>query len=504
MNFTEKHIPITISDIIGLKSPIKNIINWLDNFETNKQLYCKNTLDINVNIDIDIIDTDDNMDDIKIPIKTPDNPDKNNNSCLFVVGNHGVGKTSTIMTILKNKKYNIKNIALNNINNIKNSEDYIDKLLVGKHIYNNLINKDDKPYVIVIDEIESIIYPAEKKFILLLLKKNKILWKNPIIFIANNKHNKFISIIKANSKTIYIDQPTDTDLKELLFRICMVEKIYLENQETADEIVIQAQKDYRRLLCILQDLKINYGNNISNEYINEYYILSKKKDTDVDIYKAVSSLMVGYKNIEESMRLYEGEKVIIPLMFHQNYTKFISKYSKKENSHDILATIANSFAKGDLIENYIYGDQNWDMQEIHGYYTCVNPSFILSNENIGVNETITRQILDFPYDFNRTSIKNINKKNIINSNFKMLNFKIKDFICLNQLIKNMIDSDKISNCARMFKSYNVSIETIESILKIDKMIDSKIIMQSFIKKKFLQILGTNKIKNKSKKNIIKS
>ena len=79
----------------------------------------------------------------------------------------------------------------------------------------------------------------------------------------------------------------------------------------------------------MQDLKINYGNNISNEYINEYYILSKKKDTDVDIYKAVSSLMVGYKNIEESMRLYEGEKVIIPLMFHQNYTKFISKYSKK-------------------------------------------------------------------------------------------------------------------------------------------------------------------------------
>jgi hypothetical protein len=391
----------------------------------------------------------------------------------------------------------VNNINLSNLSLIKNIDEYIDKLMNGKHIYNHLVVKNDRKNIILIDEIESIIYPIEKKFIIMLLKKNEILWKCPIIFIANNKHNKFISTIKANSKIIYFDQPTISDMKQLLLNVCLKEKLYLENEEVADAIISHSQKDYRRLLFIIQDVMTNYGNNISHEYIQEYCYLSKKKDTDIDIYKAVSSMIGDYKSIDECIRYYEGEKVIIPLLLHQNYTKYLCKYSKNDDMYDLVSDISLSFAKGDIIENYIYGEQIWDMQEIHGFYTCVVPSYKLHNEKLGVSEDIIKQILDFPYDFNRTSIKNINKKNINNSKLKLTNFEIKDFICLNNFVKKMIEDEKIKECAAYFSPYKVTIESIESILKIDKMFDSKTIMQTHIKKQFVQYLGSNKTKIKN-------
>jgi hypothetical protein len=37
------------------------------------------------------------------------------------------------------------------------------------------------------------------------------------------------------------------------------------------------------------------------------------------------------------------------------------------------------FAFGDIIDNYIFSDQNWSLQETHGHFTCVYPSYVLNN-----------------------------------------------------------------------------------------------------------------------------
>ena len=98
-------------------------------------------------------------------------------------------------------------------------------------------------------------------------------------------------------------------------------------------------------------------------------------------------------------------------MVHQNFIKTIVENTNKHlNKYELANSIATSIAKGDVIENYIYGDQNWNLQEVHGYYSCVYPSYVLSN-NLSKNGMYENFI--FPLDLNRTSIKRINKKNVI-------------------------------------------------------------------------------------------
>jgi len=209
----------------------------------------------------------------------------------------------------------------------------------------------------------------------------------------------------------------------------------------------------------------------------------------LDIFRVTAKMIMSYIDINECLKLYESEKVIIPLMLHQNYIKCINNfYTGKKNKYELLKNIANSIAMGDVLEDYIYSDQNWDMQEIHGFLTCVHPSFILSNEKLNVQQEWLEKMLKFPADFNKTSIKFINKKNVTNSNVFLKNMEINDFIQTNKLIKNLLQDGKIEECAKIFKEYDASADNIESMLKINKIIETKPALASQIKKKLSVLL----------------
>ena len=74
--------PKSIKDIIGHKYATNKIIEWLNNYNCNSK--------------------------------------KKHTSCMIVTGNHGIGKTCVILTILKSLKYDIKTINFNKIVHSKN------------------------------------------------------------------------------------------------------------------------------------------------------------------------------------------------------------------------------------------------------------------------------------------------------------------------------------------------------------------------------------------------
>lgn len=511
LSWAEKYRPKLIKNVVGNSKAIKSILSWLNEYEQNKKIQMVNPKKkkknkITINDDLDSSDTEETRDiDINAPIitstaKSYNSSYENDHSCMVILGDHGVGKTCTALAVLSEKKYRAKMINLGKISSIKNIDEYVEKVMKDIHIFNHLIGMNDMKSVIVVDEIQSVSSQIEKHFIEKVLELNEKFWYCPVIFISSNIHNKVISTLKEISKIVYFQQPTSDHLQLLLLTICKKENMTLENVSVANKIIDHSQKDYRRLLFVLNDLRLNYGLNITNIMIDEYCVLSKKKDTDIDIYKATASMIINYQNIDECMRLYEGEKVIIPLMIHQNYIKCINDfYNKKEKSYELANDIALSIAKGDLIENYIYNDQNWDMQEVHGFFACVKPSFRLSSEKMNVTEGVIRSVIKFPDDFNKVSITRINKKNIVNSTNCLKNFEINDFIYANKLIKLLIEQDHISECADLFSGYGATVEVIESVLKIDKINETKTALQSVIKKKFNQILGTNKKKKTIKK-----
>ena len=530
--FVDKYKPVQLSDIFGNRTQIQQIKNWISKFNDGKKMIgqSKKRRKINIamfedneenhseenNNDSSEIVYDPNMSE-QIKKKNNKNQIDTQHSCLLITGKHGTGKSCTVSCVLQNMNYKVQNINVskkcaikmkssksNKANKInkstsktggkinKNLEKLIDDVINGINICDNLNNEYQEKKVMVIDNIESINSQIEKNFILALLKKNELCWHVPIIFISNGKHSKLLTIMKKNSNIVYFQEPSVDNLTKLLIKVYTNEDMFFEDKEVATKIINKSQRDYRRLLQITEDLKISHGDiKITNKIIDEYLDLCKMKDLDLDIYRVASNMILNYTNILDCLKQYESEKVIIPLMLHQNYIKCISKFGnhkQTKNKYDLINSIATSMAVGDVLEDYIYSDQNWDMQEVHGFLTCVYPSYKLTNEKLNAHSEFLPKMLAFPSDFNRTSIKYINKKNVTNSNICLKNMEIHDFIIANKLVKNLIKDGQINECARLFKPYNAKTENIESMLKINKINENKHTLPAAIKKKLISLL----------------
>lgn len=496
-DWTERYRPKTVKDIIGNKSQIYQITDWLDKYNTHRsQNKGKTKKPIKIQIDddteVDKIDTTE-IDDSNIEMVVPQKGKKKNvnRSCLIATGDHGTGKTCTVMAILNDRNYEIYIINFSKLGNIKNIKDYVDKLIKGRNVCDIMAGRKRTKRAIVVDELESIVSPIEKTFVTMLLKQNELDWGCPVIFIANNHHNKLISTIKANSHEVKFTQPCNENMLQLLMKIYMSEKLKFpkskeESLRIAQKIIDHSQNDYRRLVSILQDIKSLFSNSvISDGKLTEFIKLSKMKDVDYGIYGATGKLVYEYTNIDDTLRLYETDAVLMPLMIHQNYIKSIIDSQKHlSNAFKLANELSLSIARGDLIENYIYGDQNWDLREVHGYYSCVYPSYELSKTLANVPEIYkNKNNFIFPLDLNRTSIRRINKKNVMNASKYFKNMEISDYIVMNKIIRSLISVNEIDRCNELFDGYNSNISNIETVLKIDKIEGTKYNIPGAIRKK---------------------
>lgn len=470
-DWIEKYKPKKTSDLIGNYEGINEIKNWINTYNDRKKVFLsekkvKKTKKSKKIVETNNDDVEDNneqnnsdteIDDIVIASNAKTNKKA---SSLTIIGNHGIGKTSIVTTIINELGYNVELINMCNFTTNKNIGEKINKILKGTNIFDsfNTDNENNKK-IIVIDEVETISIQAEKKFIEQLVKNNDENWYFPIIFISSLKHYKLMSYLKISTSVIKLNQPTMGDIETLMKIIVVGEKMKFDKMDTIKSIINYVQFDFRRLIYILYDLNSTYKNKkITLDDLNEYYSFSKKKDVDIEIYKCTSELLSNYQNMNECLRLYSGEKVIIPLMIHQNYPRYL--YEDVE----LNSEIAESISTGDIIENYIYSEQNWDMHQVHCFYTCILPSYKLSKrKNKRENNT-----LNFPSDLNRTSIKKINKKNITNARVYLKNMDINDFLYANTLSKKLIIDKKYEECAKLYREYGAKTETIVSVLKIDK------------------------------------
>lgn len=486
-----KYKPTSISDLVGNKKSISSLSSWLKSFELNKKKKMKELCN----------KTGKKQRAKKQPVAESDDTtvvkkvkDVTKCSSVLLTGNHGIGKSVALDVVIKELGYTIQ--IINSNIKTKNTKDVL------KHSSNSsdvlgLMNGDAKgKKVIVIDKIETITSSTEKKYIMSLLKENSKFWCYPIVFLSNNNHNKLLSDIKKISFEIKFYNPFDSEMINILAKIAKGEKMRFQDKSVVNDIIDYSQQDIRRLIFILQDIKYTYGNcSVTSELLNEYKDMSKQKDIDYDLFNAAEGLLYKYEDIDTCLRYYETEKVLLPLMMHQYYPQCIA-WNHKGISHqyELAIQISDSLSWGDIVENLIYGDQNWNMQEIHGFYTCVNTSYQLSN---GQNENIKKCALKFAEDLNKTSIKKINKKNITNANKCFGNMDIMDYIYINKIIQKLIREGDIKGCVNLLNGYNAKLEHIESLLKIDKIKtktdenrgkSNKLILSSKQKKEFTSYL----------------
>jgi len=402
--------PKQISDIIGNVKNIKDIVGWLKNFHTKK-----------------------------------------GNSCLLITGNNGVGKKCIITTILTEQAYEYEIINLN-----KDTKKIIQTIIEKRNIL--YLFKNNTKIALIITCLDGL-NAVDKKYMLSLIKSNSEKYYCPIIFISDNKHNKLISDIRKNVLEAKILNPSFADMSTLLQKIVNAEGIVFENNFCCDLLIEHSQYDFRKLLLILQDLKGIFSNKkILFDSLDGYFNEIEKKTIDTDLFTNTRILLSRYNNIQECYKYYDSDKVVLPLMIYQNYINKIGK------NYKVASQIMTSISYADMIENYMYSNQFWNMNDIHGFYACVFPVHILNSS------TVQNDWFEIKYarDFNRISTKNINKKNIVSSNKFLKTMTTNDYVYISQLLRNLLSTGKIQNIHSLLSGYGIAVDDIEDLLKINR------------------------------------
>jgi len=427
MLWLDKYKPTKLVDMINIEKQIKQIKEWLVNLPKSK------------------------------------------NQSIIISGNQGLGKSLSIKLLLEELGYNIRINYPNDIKTLRLNNDFNDYYNYNKSVSNLVIESINNKIAIVFDEVENITLSSEKKYIVEINKENNKKKSFPLFFILNNQHSKLVNDLKKNCMEVIYTNPSIEDLRKLSLNILRNEKIKLETQDGIIKIIEFSQFDIRRLINLLQELSYYCVNNIiTNTNIVEFISKSREKNIDIGLLKSTHKLLNYYFDYETIMKLYETEKVLLPLMIHKNYLKKIYNIESKDinAAFNMIVQVSDSLSKGDNIETSIYTDQNWYLHQIHGFFTCLNTSYNINKLDYPVNF----ENIKFASDLNKTSLKNINRKNIGNLTKFINNKSNNEILIISRLCNYFIENKKEDELITILNGYNkkLTIKEIELCIKIDK------------------------------------
>lgn len=188
-------------------------------------------------------------------------------------------------------------------------------------------------------------------------------------------------------------------------------------------------------------------------------------------------------------------------MVHQNHFSATNNYiNNLTDKLNLSYDLADSLSKGDVIDNFIYSDQNWILQDTYCFYSCTYPSYQIT-KNINVKKLAydaknpyykPKYTTQYPKDPNRTSTKCINKKkNMDPANEYFKNINIDGYILIVKLIRKLLDDDRIDECKQMLKAYNIPYTYMLHIFKMDKINGTRIDIHKNLDNKLKSVSGDN-------------
>lgn len=413
----QEYTPRSSRDIIGNQDAISKLNHWINNFKSTQP-------------------------------------------SIIISGPHGVGKTIAVKLILQENGFKSYAPNLKSYKNIQS----ISEMNVAKKT------------AVIFDDSETITLTSEKNTLLQIFKDNESKRLFPLIFITNEQHSKLISDIKKSCTELKFTYPQPTLIKKFVKNICLKENLRIDNDDIVTSIIKFSQLDIRRLIYILEDLKMTFQDKVvaPNEW-KHYMSFSQRKDKDIGLFDATKKLLSSYKNIDMCIQLYETEKVLLPLMVFENYHK--TMLHRRAPFQEVLADMSEitaSISMGDVVETNIYTDQNWYLQNIHGFLTCAYTSHIINKHDYDGPENYH---IDFSSDLNKTSLKNINKKSIgiIQSCFKKKKKNLCDLLYINKILHHYAHNNRVDLMHSLGKQYDLAQKTIDMLLKVDKTLEKIVI-----------------------------
>ena len=274
---------------------------------------------------------------------------------IYIYGNNGIGKTTLIKELLKEKYDCIWYTAMDKITKITIEN------LTSNNIANNSImtsfNKIQKKNVIIIDDIENIHY-KDKNILSLLVKliRQKKTKKqheesyslNPILFIANKIKDKKINDLMAVTVNIEIKDKTTEFCRNIILT-----QFPTINKKTE----IYLLKLCKNNLSYLNELLHLYKHNILIKDNLNYVSNNSIKDITRNI------LLKDCKLQDFNNMISEGDRTIISLLYHENSSAIIDTLPTPRKIL-LYSKIINNMCICDYIDRFIFQKQIWELNEL--------------------------------------------------------------------------------------------------------------------------------------------
>lgn len=313
----------------------------------------------------------------------------------LITGPSGSGKTTFVLEYLKKHNYNVHLYNSSNFQKQKKIHDILYQIFQNNNIQQFFV-KNFKT-AIVVDELEGIGINDKGcigeiiEFLKVLEKYKQNKQKNKIssnyfnldvlfICIGQNSYIKKLKDLEKICHHIHFETPSIKNIEKIINK-------YVPdlNKEDKKEIIKWSEGDYRKLKQLItgenwKQLKIKYYN----------------------LNTITSNLLYEKESIDALIRHYNNEKILLPLMMHQNYKEAIFK-STNQNIALHLHKLSEIISHSDTIGSYIFYQNEWDIGTYYAISSCYNVSNYIQNME-KEKKPVPDEIV-FTKLLNRTSLK---------------------------------------------------------------------------------------------------
>ena len=359
--WADKYMPKVIADIVGNQQQLKNLENWLDNWD-------------------DCILKDNKQEEKKTGKKTSRYENINARAAI-ISGPPGIGKTSSVRVLTKNKGYRAFELNASDKRNKDTINNSVGFLMNNTTLSLNDISTNTKN-IIIMDEVDGMAGNEDKggiKALIDIVKKTKV----PIIFICNDIYSPKLKSLLNYCYDIRFNRP---DKRQIVFRlldICKKEGVFVDNQ-TLTYIVENFGNDIRQTINYL-DLCSRTKRNV-NDIKKNCEEFKKDKSITVgsfDISKILLNRNETSKlNFSQKLDLFFVDFDLIPNMIFENYISTAIINNNNPDKRESLKKITEGtdfMSFGDVIENRMKSQMEWSLLPDKGIHSTVIPSMIFSS-----------------------------------------------------------------------------------------------------------------------------
>ncbi|CAD8138702.1 unnamed protein product [Paramecium pentaurelia] len=429
--WTSKYAPSKVSDCLD-QTHVSNIVKWLDKWGKTQLEVCPGSFQSQ-----------------NFAAKA-----------LLLSGPPGIGKTTIIRLIAKQKSYQLIEWNASDVRSKLQIENYV------KHLQDNTVLRfkdanliSEGKTIILMDEVDGMTGSDRggNKCLIDMIKLTKV----PIVCICNDRNKQSMRSLANYCLDLQFKKPNQVEIQKKLEFICKSENINYDPAELKQQIEY-SQCDIRQLLNLLQMHKVGVKLHIDKN-------IGKDGSVTTNIYES-TRILLNYKDsqplpIHKLMDYYFQDPDMTQFFYHENYLDLIKK--TPQNSISNISIAASSLADADVLNTKVRS-QMWGLMPNVGFLSTMYPTQILKGNLLSK--------VNFPQMLGKISSENKIKRQILEvkeafaqqtylTNTKAIKFQYIEpyaFIIIQSLASAGLNC--IDEVVSLLRNYNLNIQQFEECI----------------------------------------